>query len=234
MEWSVREGDEAVRWAYNLAAERVHVGAVASFLSDRGALSVAVATALNGLEGAGLQLGAAGSRSKLYAYLGPQAPDAIAVLLAVAGAGPALAAALRGAVPDFAALDLEAPVAAKVYVEMRSLPATTAAAAAAGAPRLAALGATLDEGLGTHPARWVLSLRARAGLVVDRTLHVKVDAAPERLADLAGAELSARAATLYRRAARLRLRLLPTYVSFLDSPERPLLRTVYYRLVEPR
>ncbi|MSQ01712.1 MAG: hypothetical protein EXR71_07445 [Myxococcales bacterium] len=234
MEWSVREGDDAVRWAYNLAAERVHVSAVASFLSDRGSLPSHVATAMSHLQGAGLQVGAAGSRTKLYAYPGPQVPKAVAVLLDAARAGATLHRALGGLVPTFAALDLDASGGAKVYVEAHSLPVATAAAATSGAPRLAALGATLDEGLGTPPARWVLSLRAREGAVVDRTLHVKLDAAPERLAELAGPELSTRAASLYRRAARLRLRLLPTYVSFLDAPERPLLRTVYYRLVEPR
>ena len=234
MEWSVREGDDAVRWAYNLAGERVDVDAITSLLSGQDGLADPVATALSELRGAGLQVGAAGRRMKLYAYPGPQAPDAVAVLLRAAKAGPALDAALAGSVPSFGALDLEEPLAAKVYFEAHSLPAATAAAAAAGAPRLAALGAGLDEGLGTPPARWVLSIRARAGAVVDRTLHVKLDAAPERLADLAGPELSARPARLYRRAARQRLRLLPTYVSFLDSPERPLLTTVYYRLLEPR
>lgn len=227
-EWSVREGSAALRFAWNVDEGRVPVATVFAVLERWGALPEEVRALEFALRGVHLQVGRDGDRVKLYVY----------------GAGALDGPLARGRplAADFMALDLRPAAVAGVGADPRvrpsaikhyfQLPRPQALAHLRdlGAGLLADWGESLADDLGSPPGEFVVSERRDRGDLRDVTLHVKVDRAPERLAELAGAELSSRLAEHFRAAARLRLWLRPTYVSRLWTPGGGLVGTVYYRL----
>ncbi len=222
-EWSVREGSEALRFAWNVDEGRVPVSAVFSVLERWGGFSEEVRALEASLQGVHLQVGRDGERVKLYVYGAGAARS---------GGGPRSG----GGCADFVAFDLPARTASpaiKHYFQL-DRPDALAYLRDLDAASLAAWAESLPDDLGTPPGRFVVSVRSVATEVRDVTLHVKVDLAPERLVELAGAELAGRLAVRFREAARMGLELRPTYVSRLAVPGGAgghALRTVYYRLV---
>lgn len=238
-EWSVREGSEALRFAWNVDEQRAPVGAVFAVLERWGALPSEVRALEAALQGVHLQVGRDGDRAKLYVY-----GEGVAVVEAALACSPrsrfqeARVGVPRsgrgGLVADFAALDLGAaprggPPPIKHYFQLPHAQAL-AHLRTLGADPLVAWGESLPDDLSTPPGEFVVSERGQAGVLRDVTLHVKVDRAPERLAELAGAQLASRLADHFRAAARLGLRLRPTYVSRLWRPGEGLIGTGYYRL----
>ncbi len=225
-EFSEREGERGLRLAWNVDGERAEAGAVSAFLHDRGVAVDGLDALLAAHPHAHVQVGVDGEKTKLYAYRRPL-PGLLAGLAAIAEGREREDAA-------FACLDFEAAAVLKQYAEFASAEALAASARLVAEPALDAVFRALPTGLSTGPAPYVLTQLQVRGLVVGHTLHVAVDAAPERLADLAGPELAARLAAHFRAAARLGLRLRPTYVSWSRRRSPAPLRTAYYRLEPAR
>lgn len=222
-EFSERAGEPRLRLAWNVDPGRVDAGAAARFLAARGVDLRDLAMRLDAHPGAHVQVGVDGAKTKLYAYRRPL-PGLLTSLVELAG-GRAREDAVFGCV------DFEPAPLLKQYAEFPTAEAALASGRLLAEPALQEVLERLPDGLSAGPAPIVLTELQVHGVIVGHTLHVAVDRAPERLAELAGAELSGRLATLYRRAHGLGLRLAPTYVSWNRRREPAPVRTAYYRLI---
>jgi hypothetical protein len=133
--------------------------------------------------------------------------------------------------PDtaFVCADLDPVPTLKQYAEYPDRDALVASGRLDAVPELKAVMTGLPPRLSTLSAAWVLTERGTGGAPDALTLHVGVHGAPASLADVAGPSLAARLADRFRLAARMGLRLHPTYVSFSPTGDGTR-RTAYYRL----
>ena len=221
-EWSLREGSAGVRFAWNVDRDHVSTAEVFAVLARWTPLSPEVRSLLRLLQGVHLQVGRDGPRSKLYIYARGAPPVTLQRVGEVLGVHVPPEAA-------FAAIDLVSDLALKHYVE-GPRGELGAWLREHGAASLADWSDSLPADLGTPRSAFVASVRRTTSGHYDVTIHVNIREAPERLAQLAGADLGARAASAFRDAARLGLRLCPTHVSRLLPPSGVPIRTVYYRL----
>ncbi len=221
-EFSEREGAGTLRMAWNVDPERVREGAIADFLGTRGVEFPGIAELLVQEKGAHVQVGVDGDKTKLYAYRSPTTSLLARLAEAVGGR-------LRSDA-RFLCVDFDPTPVLKQYAEYADAKAVDAGGTLFSEPHLRAVVSALPPGLPQHPAALVVTERQVHGVVVGHSLHVRVHEAPERLGDLAGTSLAERLAERYRAAARLGLRLCPTYVSWSTLGAPSLLRTAYYRL----
>lgn len=221
-EWSLREGSAGVRFAWNVDRDQVSTAEVFGVLARWTTLSPKVRSLLPLLQGVHLQVGRDGPRAKLYLYARGAPPVTLQRVGEVLGVHVPPEAA-------FAAIDLVPDLALKHYVE-GPRGELGAWLREHGAASLSDWSDSLPADLGTPASAFVVSLRRSASAHIDVTMHVNVSQAHERLAELAGGDLSARAANLFHDAARLGLRLCPTHVSRLLPASGVHISTVYYRL----
>ncbi len=219
-ELSLREGPPALRLAFSLDPARLRPGSLPRLVQALGADPSPVAF----LEGH-LQVGLEGGsprRVKVYTYPDRQRPGRFRTVL------EQLAQNLGLSLPDvegiaFAAVDLLPEGGRlKLYRECRTVEEALAVLPP-GSPLAAVLRAfPLQEG--QAPA--VVSARLGPAGPVDTTLHLRLGRV--RPEPVAGPELSARLAALRAQAAALDLLFQPTYLSWLDGPQRA--RTLYGQL----
>jgi hypothetical protein len=220
-EFSEREAQTALRVAWNVDGDRAEPGSVARFLRGRGVDFPELVAAVERHPRAHVQVGADGHRTKLYAYPVPD-PSLPLTLAHLCGVD------LR---PDtaFVCADLDPVPTLKQYAEYPDRDALVASGRLDAVPELKAVMTGLPPRLSTLSAAWVLTERGTGGAPDALTLHVGVHGAPASLADVAGPSLAARLADRFRLAARMGLRLHPTYVSFSPTGDGTR-RTAYYRL----
>ena len=215
LEWSLREGSTAPRFAWNLGPGSG--GAAIEVLRTWGAAPPVLAVLRPLVAHAHTQVGRDGERLKLYVYgRGAPAATLAAVEAAVGAHFPAWCPAA-----EFVAVDLGDVLAVKRYVTVDG----------GGPPAVADLAAWADTfpvDAGTPPAARVLSVRAGPGGLVDTTIHVKIDRDASLVARV-GTELSDRASVCFREAVKHGLLMVPTYLSRQLTTHGPV-HTLYARL----
>jgi hypothetical protein len=224
-EFSEREGSPGLRLAWNLGITAPATPELLSFLQARQVVLPGLIRLLTGHEEAHLQVGVDGQKTKLYAYRRPHPGVLVDLVSLVDGRHREDAA--------FACVDFEDAPLLKQYAEYPDAAALLGTERLAAEPGLLSLAAQLPSGLAAGPAAIVLSELQKRGTIVGHTLHVKVDRAPERLAELAGPELANRLSQRLRAARTLGLHLHPTYVSWGSRAGALTTRTAYYRLARP-
>jgi hypothetical protein len=209
-EWSIRDGDSTLRFAWNVDWNRQRTADILAFLDEFSVVPAALRARLDANPLGHYQIGLAGERAKLYAYDSEWCPPGV----------------------RFVAFDLlskPGPAPIKSYREHPGQASAAALLSSLGKPRLLEVLQAHPQHLGSGAQGWVTTERVVDGQTRDVSLHLCIDNAIARLPELAGEELAERAGVDFRAAHRLSLRWTPSYLSFLDGPG-PLVRTLYYRL----